>query len=158
MDNKQLDNLIKFCFLFHTNLGSGELIKISPDYLNEKYEKLIGIKPKENNNLLISNFYNPIDEILINRNLIKWHNIWNRSYNYNELKEILFFLYKLNTRKIYNWSLFEIIQLFKECLGIDVKDINTVPYNHIHKILRNEIDKWVNLPINNREYKLNIVL
>ena len=47
MNKSQLNNLINFCFNFHSVMGVDPFYK-SPDYILEKWNKYIGVKPIHN--------------------------------------------------------------------------------------------------------------
>jgi hypothetical protein len=155
MKNSQLDNLINFCFHFHVESGN-IFIEHDYDYILEKWEKYIGLKPLDRevkNNGIINSY---IENYKIN-NQKKW----------NKIKEIIDFLSILNQRPLYFyknshnlnsiWSLEEIDKLFEEKTGINILKINDIEYNHLHPLIKDEIYKWKLLDVNKRYYKLKII-
>lgn len=178
MTKEQLDNLIAFCFNFHETMGFN--IDCTGDYIIEKWDKFIGVKPFDNESLsfkelssYISTYkkYNGCivgvdkEDIRIANNMIEWYIKWGTRFDYP--KEILYFILLLNRRPLVvkngdklssiNWTPSEIIELFKEKIG-DVEKINKQTYNHTHQILKLEIKNWLEETSNKRDYKLNLLV
>ncbi len=146
----QINNFINFCFNFHIECGNS-FIDSDYTYIYEKWSKYIGsnpIKKDINNNQIIN----------------KWIEKWKVNQSeWNSIKEIVEFLYILNTRPLtygdninFNkWTLEELVNVFKETTGLDIIDINDLEYNNLHNNVKKTIIKWKEIPVNMRFYKLS---
>ena len=148
MKKSQLDNFINFCYNFHIQTGN-KFIDNDSDYILEKWNKFISIKPvgREVNN---------------NTSINKWIEKWYITQSeWDKLKEIVDFLSHLNSKPLLTitkseiWTLEELIELFKDKTGLNIEEINDVEYNHIHDNIKKVINKWKELPVNDRFYKLS---
>jgi hypothetical protein len=162
MTENQLDNLICFCFNFHVTMDSNPKDHNS-QYILEKYNKYIGIIPKDLGN-------KEFIDIDLDRGtawMTSYKNLW-KVENYNKVKEILHFLFVINTRPLIvrhhwnlpdgmeGWSPSELIGEFEKWIG-DPEQINKGVYNHLHEIVNREIKDWLSEKSINRDYKLNIL-
>ncbi len=154
MTKIQLDNLIEFCFLFHP-CSDCDWRRQSPDYIKEKWDKYIGIDAKHT-------YY---DKLYFTNDISDWLKIWKVSNeDWIKLKKIIQFIMTLSKKPIFinhyypeTWKLSEIIDIFENQIG-SVNDINQKPYNHIHALLQKEIEKWLSITQNNREYNLSQII
>lgn len=159
MKKSQLDNFINFCYNFHIQTGN-QFIDNDSDYILEKWNKFIGIKPvcREVNN-----------NDSINKWIKKWYiaqferqkKVTVFTEEWDKLKEIVDFLSHLNSKPLLTitkseiWTLEELIELFKDKTGLNIEEINDVEYNHIHNNIKKVINEWKELPVNYRFYKLS---
>ena len=149
MTKIQLDNLIQFCFLFHPSCDCDWKMQ-SPDYLIEKWNKYIGIDVK----------HHDLDRSYFTHNTINWLKTWNVSNeDWIELKRIIRFIISLSDKPILkyrykNWKPSELIENFENQIG-PVSEITQVPYNHIHALIKIQIDRWIDDNI--RDYNLSLL-
>ena len=148
MNKIQLDNLIQFCFLFHPSCDCDWKMQ-SPDYLIEKWNKYIGIDVK----------HHDLDRSYFTHNTINWLKTWNVSdEDWIELKRIIRFIISLSDKPILKyrdvWKPSELIENFENQIG-PVSEITQVPYNHIHALIKIQIDRWIDDNI--REYNLSLL-
>ena len=150
MTKIQLDNLIQFCFLFHPSCDCDWKMQ-SPDYLIEKWNKYIGIDVK----------HHDLDRSYFTHNTINWLKTWNVSNeDWIELKRIIRFIISLSDKPILkyrdkNWKPSELIENFENQIG-PVSDITQIPYNHIHALIKIQIENWIDDNI--REYNLSLLI
>ena len=148
MTKIQLDNLIHFCFLFHPSMDCNWKMQ-SPDYIKEKWNKYIGID--------VRNFDD--DKSYLTYSNIDWLKRWNVSNeDWIELKRVIRFIISLSDKPILKyrdvWKPSELIENFENQIG-PVSEITQVPYNHIHPLIKKEIDRWIDDNI--REYNLSLL-
>ena len=148
MTKIQLDNLIQFCFLFHPSMDCNWKMQ-SPDYIKEKWNKYIGID--------VRNFDD--DKSYLTYSNINWLKRWNVSNeDWIELKKVIRFIVSLSDKPILKyrdvWKTSELIENFENQIG-PVSEITQVPYNHIHPLIKKEIDRWIDDNI--REYNLSLL-
>ena len=150
MNKIQLDNLIHFCFLFHPSMDCNWKMQ-SPDYIKEKWNKYIGIDVKQHD----------LDRSYFTHNTINWLKTWNVSNeDWIELKRIIRFIISLSDKPILkyrdkNWKPSELIENFENQIG-PVSDITQIPYNHIHALIKIQIENWIDDNI--REYNLSLLI
>jgi hypothetical protein len=121
----------------------------SPDYIKEKWNKYIGID--------VRNFDD--DKSYLTYSNIDWLKRWNVSNeDWIELKRIIRFIVSLSDKPILKyrdvWKPSELIENFENQIG-PVSEITQVPYNHIHALIKKEIDRWIDDNI--REYNLSLL-
>ena len=151
MNKIQLDNLIHFCFLFHPSMDCNWKMQ-SPDYIKEKWNKYIGIDVK----------HHDLDRSYFTHNTINWLKRWQVSNeDWIELKRIIRFIVSLSEKPILKagrykdvWTISEIIENFENQIG-PVSDITQIPYNHIHALIKIQIDRWIDDNI--RDYNLSLL-
>lgn len=153
MTKTQLDNLIQFCFLFHPSFDC-DWRKQSPDYLKEKWNKYIGIDVK----------HDDFDMAYFTNNTTNWLKTWQVSNeDWIELKKVIRFIVSLSEKpillhlegdKFKSWTLSEIIENFENQIA-PMEQIIDVPYNHTHALIGIEIEKWLSITQNRREYQLS---
>ena len=155
MTKIQIDNLIQFCFIFHPSFDC-DWRKQSPDYIKEKWNKYIGIDVK----------HNYFDKSYFTSDTSDWLKTWKvTNEDWIELKKVIRFIMTLSKKPIFKndrttleiWKLSEIIDIFENQIGT-VNSINQIPYNHTHALIQKEIEKWISITQNNREYNLNLLL
>ena len=151
MNKIQLDNLIHFCFLFHPSMDCNWKMQ-SPDYIKEKWNKYIGIDVK----------HHDLDRSYFTHNTINWLKRWQVSNeDWIELKRIIRFIVSLSEKPILKagrykdvWTISEIIENFENQIG-PVSEITQVPYNHIHALIKIQIENWIDDNI--RDYNLSLL-
>jgi hypothetical protein len=122
----------------------------SPDYIKEKWNKYIGIDVK----------HHDLDRSYFTHNTINWLKTWNVSNeDWIELKRIIRFIISLSDKPILkyrdkNWKPSELIENFENQIG-PVSEITQIPYNHIHALIKIQIENWMNDNI--REYNLSLL-
>ncbi len=121
----------------------------SPDYIKEKWNKYIGID--------VRNFDD--DKSYLTYSNIDWLKRWNVSNeDWIELKRVIRFIISLSDKPILKyrdvWKPSELIENFENQIG-PVSEITQVPYNHIHALIKKEIDRWIDDNI--REYNLSLL-
>lgn len=145
MKNNQLINIIQFCFNFHIGMDT-DWRKQSPDYIMEKWNSYIGKIPQNK-------------DIRFDNSINQWVENWRITQkNWNEMKEIVKFLSLLNNKPILEWSLSEILDLFKQTTGLSFEDINSNYHNGLHPIIYKQMVIWLNFEVNKRHYKLVQIL
>jgi hypothetical protein len=123
----------------------------SPDYIKEKWNKYIGIDVK----------HHDLDRSYFTHNTINWLKTWNVSNeDWIELKRIIRFIISLSDKPILkyrdkNWKPSELIENFENQIG-PVSEITQVPYNHIHALIKIQIENWIDDNI--REYNLSLLI
>jgi hypothetical protein len=170
MEKSQLNNLIKFCFLFHIE-NDNNWKSLNKDYILEKWNNYIGVMPVKNPSLSYKNIKDLYRNFLRNpdrvnnemfkqiknlENILYWAERWGID-KYDDVKEIIYFIIKLNEKKLKDSSISDFILIFEESIG-SIKDINKVPYNNLHQLIRSYIDYWLEIPKNKRDYNLNILI
>jgi len=121
----------------------------SPDYIKEKWNKYIGID--------VRNFDD--DKSYLTYSNIDWLKRWNVSNeDWIALKRVIRFIISLSDKPILKyrdvWKPSELIENFENQIG-PVSEITQVPYNHIHYLIKKEIDRWIDDNI--REYNLSLL-
>lgn len=160
MTKTQLDNLIKFAFNFHITMGLS-LEQHSSDYILEKWNKYIGVKP-------ISLDLPSAEVVLANKHqynifLIKWLETWHRKNEYDSVKEIINFILILNVHFFPSeehqkrWNVTNLVSAFSKNVG-DPNLINKDPYNHLHALIMKKVDSWLEDKEIQRDYKLNTLV
>ena len=158
MEKSQLNNLIRFCFLFHKSMDMR-----APDYIKEKWNKYIGFKPNE------LELYPQDDET------VSWLKKWNVSNeDWEELKEVINFIRVLNTkafvvsggnenRRFKQWSPSDLVEEFERLIG-DKEKISNIEVLGLHfigswpKACEREIEYWIWQTDNKRDYNLNLLV
>ena len=154
MTKSQLDNLIQFCFLFHPSCDC-DWEKQSPDYIKEKWNKFIGVD--------VTNY--EYDKSYFTNNMVNWLKRWNVSNeDFAELKRVIRFITSLSEKPLIKagrykdvWTLSEIIENFENQIS-PISEITQTPYNHTHSLIKSEIEKWLDITQNNREYSLSLLV
>lgn len=170
MEKSQLDNLIKFCFLFHRENDNNWTFS-NKDYIFEKWNSYIGVTPIKNPSLSYKNIKDSYRDFLRNphkvnnemfeqvktvENILGWAERWGID-KYDDIKEIIYFIIKVNEKKLKDLSISDFILIFEEWIG-SVKDISKVPYNNLHQLIRLHIEDWLEIPDIRRDYNLNILI
>ena len=174
MTKEQLDNIIGFCFSFHPQLGN-DLDSFDSSYLLEKWTKFIGVKPYNVEHLSLVYLKEDYEEFKKYKSKVfswghvslpvgvekkdlldvyermDWVNKWGEK-GYNEVKEIIDIISRLGEKGIYDWTVQEIIGLFSDYVKIE--QVSKEPYNHLHTLVKREMDKWINTVENKRDYNL----
>lgn len=153
----KIKNLVNFWFLTrYSNLEN-----TSPDYLLEKWSKYIGVQ-KFKNNLEFKTRGNMVsiimtigeDDMFNLESLEKWKRRWYIK-NDDELLINIYLFTTINKSKI-DWTLSEIIEIFEKNVA-KIDDINGSEYVNLHKVISNIVDEWFLVPVNNRDFKLEIL-
>lgn len=176
MTKSQLDNLIHLCFNFHETMGVN-LDGCDADYILEKWDKFIGIKPYSNDGVSIEYMEEELRDIKkfggmvgVGREdirqinyLIGWSKKWK---DYDKVKEILYFLLLINSKsfekdsgitKHHYWTPSGLVETFSEWIG-NPEEINKEEYKSLHHNVKREIDEWLESTSINRDYKLNMLV
>jgi hypothetical protein len=148
MNSKKLNNLIKFSFLFHDNMNK-DISMSSSDYIIEKWNCYIGVKPKINNLLSYKklNEKNNLNEmdIFIKNKINNRVNRWGES-DYNKIKEIFYFICIINYKSFnndeYMWLPMNLITEFKKNIGNPNLIKDEIDIGGIHPLIINEINYW----------------
>jgi hypothetical protein len=133
----------------------------SADYILEKWEKYIGVKPKKIK-LPTVNAINK-NKHFYNEELTLWIGLWHRKTEYDDVKEIINFILLVNSRFFpedehhRRWSPTELVSAFRDNVG-DPNLINNEPYNHLHALIIRKVDSWLEDKEIYRDYKLNILV
>mgnify|MGYP000949208699 FL=1 len=154
MTKTQLDNLIQFCFLFHPSFDC-DWRKQSPDYLKEKWNKYIGIDVK----------HDDFDKSYFTSDTNSWLKTWRVSNeDWIELKRVIRFIMSLSEKPMLSagrykniWTLSEIIENFENQIA-PMEQIIDVSYNNTHAVIGVEIEKWLSITQNSREYQLSTLI
>ena len=154
MTKTQLDNLIQFCFLFHPSFDC-DWRKQSPDYIKEKWNKYIGID--------VTSY--DLDKSYFTNNTTNWLKTWRVSNeDWIELKRVIRFIMSLSEKPMLSagrykniWTLSEIIENFENQIA-PMEQIIDAPYNHTHALIDIEIEKWLSITQNSREYQLSTLI
>lgn len=147
MNKSQLDNFIRFCFNFHRD-ADNPFFGQSPDYIMEKWNKYIGIRPIKKYPIEIVerteySFFNNMED---------WISIWTPDLDFIPI-EIIVFLSKLNNKSIGAWRVSSLVDAFEESTGIKISDISN-SYDNLHKLLVDFMEDWINHPVILRDYNL----
>ena len=160
MNKNQIDNLIRFCLVFHKS--HNDFITCDPSYIKEKWDKYIGFRPK------------PIDydknlEFMLDPSVVQWREKWNvNDHVYIEMKDIINFIIRSNEKHFFIrsigmplseriWLTSDLITLFEELVGSPER-INNELYNHIHPNLIRMLDNWLREVAIGRDYQLCLLV
>jgi hypothetical protein len=154
MNKQKIDNFIGLCFTIHTEMDNS-FLDSNYEYIHEKWNKFIGSRTANK-------------DVYKNELINLWIEKWKiKEKEWDELKEVVDFLSSLEERPLvtelqtwrkinYNrWSLQELIDLFNNKTGLKISDIKACEYNHIHSNIKVVIEKWLEIPVNKRTYKLS---
>jgi len=155
MEKSQLNNLIRFCFLFHETMDMAWTLQ-HPDYIKEKWNKYIGFSPDKRQ------LYPE------NSETASWLKRWSiTNEDWKELKEIIQFIRILNTKSLVvsggsnkrykQWSPSDLVEEFERLIG-DKSKICSIETGGLHVILEKEIEYWIWQTDNKRDYNLNLLL
>jgi hypothetical protein len=134
----------------------------TPDYLKEKWNKYIGIDVTNYENITYSLMF---DRSYFTNNMTNWLKRWNVSNeDFSELKRVIRFITSLSEKPLLKagrykdvWTLSEIIENFENQIAT-VSEIAQTPYNHIHALIKQEMEKWLDTTQNTREYNLSLLV
>ena len=168
MIKTQAKNLVNFSILMHNCItNEPTFLGYDPEYIMEKWDKYIGVKPTIENTLILNNI-NPIN---------KWIERWHVSDEQVEsMRNILTFILKVNHKHFFIrgfdadendpsnhikpnsvWFLSDLIELFEEVVG-PAEDINKELYNHLHPNVAEVITDWENSKLVRRDNNLTLLL
>jgi hypothetical protein len=152
MTTSQINNLIEFSFLFHPQLDCN-WTKQSPSYIKEKWNNYIGIDISHVDDVGFLTYKTSI-----------WLKAWRVSDDdWNYLKRVIRYIESLSNKPILKvpnhdvWSLSELVDNFEIQIG-PVSAISNIGYSNLHTILKTEVNKWLSITENNRDYKLYTLL
>ena len=165
MTKEQLDNLIYFTFHFHQTMDI-KGFECDRDYLIEKWNKYIGVKPKSVN--LSFEFFSE-NMIYFHLNIRRWFTKWDKKgEHWNEILPVINFINEINLldpvgRRYHlheqqftkQMTPEDLVMLFNKHIG-DEKEINKKEYNSLHQLIRNKVTNWKTKL--QREYNLMLVL
>jgi hypothetical protein len=149
MTKNQLYNLIYFCGNFSSYMDS-KLEDHNAEYILEKWNKYIGVKPIKNDNLPTKEYI--ISNGFIDKRIKIWVDRWSRNNEYDEVKEILHFITIVNSRTFSSiikeknpdlyWTPSELLNEIRKVIP-NVNEINKEAYTHLHEILKMHINEWL---------------
>ena len=157
MTKEQLDNLIYFTFHFHQTMDI-KVLECDRDYLIEKWNKYIGVKPKSVN--LSFEFFSE-NKSYFHLNIRRWFTKWDKKgEHWNEILPVINFINEINLldpvgRFTKQMTPEDLVMLFNKHIG-DEKEINKKEYNSLHQLIRNKVTNWKTKL--QREYNLMLVL
>ena len=139
-------------------MGS-DLISLDPDYILDKWFKIIGTKPTQTTSPTRS--IKVLD--LLNSN---WRSVWKvEEKKWNEIKQIIHFIRDFNSKNLFKpskpntfrecWGPDDLVHLYERWIGSS-NLISLNEYNHIHTILLKQLDIYKMQ--NQREYNLTLLL
>jgi hypothetical protein len=149
---EQLYNIIGFTFNLHQELGINWR-RETPEYFIEKWESYIGHIPLDDREFEMNSY---VDE---------WISTWNVDVGtYRRIRHIIHIISIINSRSLLNqelrpvliWTLCDIIDEYSNI--IDISSINDRLHNGLHPIVKQEINKWLEIPCNKREFSLTLIL
>lgn len=148
----QIENLYIFYFLYNGADRKCNLPHQSPDYLLEKWEKLIGIEGNETK-------YPELQESKLYQ---EWEKTWLRGKLNPIPDNIMMFLIKTHPQENNGkyCKFLKLCKLFQNYIG-KTSEITQDEYNHIHPLLVESVQKVINSTINRedlREVLLNNML
>ena len=156
MESIQLDNLLKFCFITHSQMSIFKWTALDSDYILEKWDKIIGTKPTK----IISPHRTMIYEV--NKS---WREIWKvDDKKWNEVKSIIYFIRDVNSNSLSPrfintisecWGPDDLVKLYEKWIGSS-NLISSNDYNHIHTTLSKQLDIYKFK--NQREYNLTLLV
>ena len=157
MTKEQLNNLIYFAFHFHET-SDIKVLDCDGSYLMEKWDKYIGVKPKECN---ITYEYFLENKTYFHLVIRRWFNRWDESgNNWDSVLPIINFINEINLLDINGrfsepMSPESLIVLFTKHIG-DVNDINKEEYNSLHQFIKNRVELYLGKI--KREYNLALLV
>lgn len=170
MEKNQLDNLIRFCFLFHRESDNNWVFS-NKDYILEKWNNYINVSPINNESLSYRSIKESYKDFLRSphkcndrifsqiknvENILTWAERWGID-KYDDIKEIIYFIIKVNEKSLKDLSISDFILIFEEWIG-SPKDINKISYINLHQLIRLSIEDWLDNPKVKRDYNLNILI
>ena len=135
-----------------------KVLDCDKDYLIEKWNKYIGVKPKEVN---ITYEYFLENKTYFHLVIRRWFEKWDKEGKYwNELLPIINFINEINLldplgRFNSIMTPDDLISLFTKHIG-DIEEINKQEYNSLHKLINSKVENWLNKL--KREYNLTLIL
>jgi hypothetical protein len=152
MTDLQIENLFIFYFLYNGCDRNCDLIKQSPDYLMEKWEKLIGISGNQNR-------YKELNESQLYQ---EWEKIWLSGRSNPIPDSIMMFLIKTHPRENNGkyCQFLKLCNLFQTYIGKTI-EIKQEEYCHIHPNLVHYLKKVIKRTVSKedlREIILNNML
>ena len=144
MENSQMVNLVNFTFLCKDGTDAGFLS--SPDYILEKYDKMIGFDPTEK----VKELSEESEDLKS-----KWMDKWNIEDLSPKEESILNYLCDINTERIED--VYEVMKLFRHHIG-DIRNIKTEQYGHLHTNFKRFVNSYIsNDNDNNRKHGLKFI-
>ena len=109
MTKTQLENLYIFYFLYNGSTQACDLMMQSPDYLSEKFEKLIGITPPDTK-------YTELQDIKLYQ---EWNKRWMRNGENSIPESVMIFLVKTHPKENngHYLRLMPIVKIFEKYIG-----------------------------------------
>lgn len=152
MSELQIENLYIYYFLYNGCDRSCDLMTQSPDYLLEKWIKIIGVEIPDTK----------YPEVFEMDNYKKWNDTWKRT-NVILPDSLLMFLFKTHpSGNNGHYSKFlHLCECYQKYIGSTSDIYNEEEYNHIHPLLVKSVQKVVNRVVSKedlREVILNNLL
>ena len=152
MTKTQLENLYIFYFLYNGSTQSCDLMMQSPDYLLEKFEKLIGIPATDTK-------YPELQDIKLYQ---EWNKRWMCNGENPIPENVMIFLVKTHPKENNGnyLRLMPIVEIFEKYIG-KTCNITKEEYKHIHPVIIGAIQDFIKRTIKYedlRDIKLNNLL
>lgn len=166
MTKAQLNNLISFCFTFHSCLGfervsrtNRDLQSASPHYIIEKWDRYIGLNVKN----IKGDF--DIDKDIDYKNFIDdYFAKWSIVCMPNNIKPILRFIEAINLKPFKSdlmyddiWSPSELLIEFEKYIG-DPNKITRQSYINLSNKTKCDIYKWLSYPEISKDYQIQLII
>lgn len=149
MTEEQLKNIVYFSILFST----GDLYNFSPDYIEEKWNKYIGVKPEITNTEITK----PSEYLKLL--VVGWIDIWLKDDDKNNAEVIINLIVELREYILCGVGitrLIKIVDIFKKYINIE--EVNLEFYNCLHANLNSSIESLLNVKENKRDKNLILLL
>jgi hypothetical protein len=141
MTSNQLNNLLNFTLLLHKVHTDGYFLQQSPDYILEKYDKMIGFDPLSPCDM--SKFHVSMRDNYLKR--------WYLKRPSTKLLSILNYFFEIHSKP---FSVDSVVDAFAIHIG-NMGLINNEVYTHLHPLLIKFIDKTKTL--HQREINLELL-
>jgi len=148
MTNLQIENLYIFYFLYNGCDRTCNLLGQSPDYLLEKWGKLIDITPPETK-------YPELQESKLYQ---EWYKIWVREGENSIPDSLMMFLIKTHPKENNGHYLrfLPLVNKFEKYIE-KTHNITQEEYNHIHPLLVKSIQKVIDRTITDQDVREDIL-
>ena len=127
--HEQLNNLLTFTLMFHRVCRESYFMNCDGSYIMEKYNKMIGIKPK----IFVDSLNPKIDEYKK-----EWMERWGYTKIHSELESVINYFCLINSKPVTLKLIIDSFQLYIGCAN----DICDFEYTHIHPKLKNFIEEY----------------
>jgi hypothetical protein len=143
MTNLQIENLYVFYFLYCGVDSTCNLPKQSPDYLLEKWNKLIGVNPPDTE-------YPEIENSEVYQ---EWYKTWVREGKSPIPDSMMMFLLKTHPKTSGKYSNFlHLVNTFQKYIG-KTYEITQEEYNHIHPVLLKSVQNVIETSVKDEDVR-----